>query len=142
MDRVYFRETKPEDFVGVKKLLESAGLSGKWLTRKLFNKLLKKNRGLYFIASHKGRIIGNIFSFEDGGYCAYLYKLAVDPAYRRQGVATALLKKAVSALKARGANYFFGHVKKSNKASLALLKFLGLKPDLNFYIVDNKEDFL
>lgn len=139
---IKIRKTKSQDFAGVKIILEAAGLSGKWFTKKLFNNLLKKNRGLYFVAIHNGKIVGNIFSFEDGGYCAYLYKLAVDPVYRRLGVATRLLQKAIFALKARGANYFFGHVKKSNKASLALLKSLDLKPDLNFYIVDNKADFL
>lgn len=134
---IKIRETRPKDFEGVKLLLESVRLSGVYFTEDLFRKLLKRNKGTYFVAEDNGRIIGNIFSFDDGGYCCYLYKLAVAPEYRRKGLATKLIKTAVKALKARGADYFFAHVNKENQASLKLMKSLGLKPKLTRYIVDN-----
>ncbi len=136
--RIVIRETKTTDFVGVDNVLKICGLSGDWFTKKLFRNLVKKNNGLYFVALESGKIVGNIFAFEDGGYCGYIYKLGILPKYRLAGIAQKLIKRALASLKKRGIDWAFAHVEKENKASLGLLKKLGFNVRGTHHLVDNR----
>jgi ribosomal protein S18 acetylase RimI-like enzyme len=65
---------------------------------------------LVLVAEREGAVAGYVFGGIEGfdymalrGPAAVLYDLVVDPAYRRQGVGTALLEAAFDDLKKRGA---------------------------------------
>ena len=66
---------------------------------------------------------------------AEIESLAVDPEYRRQGIATILLIKLLGAIKKRGATFIVLEVRPSNKAAIALYKSFG------FQIVEREKDY-
>ena len=66
---------------------------------------------------------------------AEIESLAVDPEYRRQGVATILLVKLLGAVRKRGATFIILEVRPSNKAAIALYK------DFGFQIVEREKDY-
>ena len=70
-------------------------------SREAVERYLKRNPGLSFVARIEGRIAGCVMSGHDGRR-GYLQHLAVEPAMRRQGIATALVNRCVESLAALG----------------------------------------
>lgn len=66
-------------------------------------KFLKRNPDTCFVAEENGEITGVIIAGNDGRR-GYIYHTAVAPDYRKKGVGTALVKKAMNALKELGIN--------------------------------------
>ena len=64
-------------------------------------RFLGRNRGMSFVARSGSAVVGAILCGHDGRR-GYLHHLAVVPEYRRQGVATELVKRAVSQLRIGG----------------------------------------
>lgn len=56
---------------------------------------------LFFVAEDSGRAIGTLLAGYDG-HRGWGYHLAVEPAYRRQGIAAALIRHAEDALRSLG----------------------------------------
>jgi ribosomal protein S18 acetylase RimI-like enzyme len=71
-------------------------------TREAVETLLARDPGACLVAEVGGRIVGTVIAGWDG-WRAHLYRLAVDPAVRRQGVGAALLDAAAERLVALGA---------------------------------------
>ncbi len=64
--------------------------------------LLSRDPDALILAEHDGMLIGSIIAGWDGWRC-HLYRLAVRPGWRRQGVGSALLAAAENRLTAMGA---------------------------------------
>ncbi|HEY4363645.1 MAG TPA: GNAT family N-acetyltransferase [Bryobacteraceae bacterium] len=62
---------------------------------------LARNPGLSFVARSEGRIVGCVMSGHDGRR-GYLQHLAVDPAFRLQGIGRALIERCLERLQAEG----------------------------------------
>lgn len=62
---------------------------------------LARNPGLGLLAEADGRIVGCLLAGHDGRR-GYLQHLAVDPAYRRRGIAGALIAAVLERLAAQG----------------------------------------
>jgi len=62
---------------------------------------LLRNPGLSFVAQHDGKIIGCAMCGHDGRR-GYLQHVAVDPAFRGQGIAHALVTRCLDGLEAIG----------------------------------------
>lgn len=62
-------------------------------------KFLKRNPDTCFVAENEGSIIGVILAGNDGRR-GYIYHTAVAPSFRRQGVASSLVKAALQRWKA------------------------------------------
>ncbi len=58
---------------------------------------LARNPGLSLIAEHEGQLIGCVMVGHDGRR-GYLQHLVIDPAYRRRGIARALLEEVLARL--------------------------------------------
>lgn len=58
---------------------------------------LKRNPNTCFVSEHDGTITGAILAGHDGRR-GYIYHAAVNPAYRHQGIGTALVNAALHAL--------------------------------------------
>ncbi len=72
-------------------------------TRAAVEALLDRDPEAVIVAEHDGAVIGSVIAGWDGWRC-HLYRLAVRPRWRRQGVASALLRTAEDRFKALGAN--------------------------------------
>ena len=64
--------------------------------------LLDRDPGALILAEHRGAVVGSVIVGWDGWRGA-IYRLAVDPAYRRQGLGRRLLGAAETRLAALGA---------------------------------------
>ena len=91
-------------------------------------------------------------TWETRGYLIYwlvaeemhIMNLAVDPKYRRQGIARALLTDGLSRARAQGAEVAWLEVRPSNQAAQALYESFGFKNvgRRPRYYADNQEDAL
>jgi len=62
---------------------------------------LERNKRLSFVYEEAGKIIGTILCGHDGRR-GYIYHLAVDESYRRQGIGKSLVEASLSKLKEEG----------------------------------------
>ena len=65
-------------------------------------RLVRTDPEALIIAEDAGRVVGTVIVRWDGWRC-HLYRLAVDPAHRRRGVATALIEAGIARAEATGA---------------------------------------
>ncbi|MBR0061389.1 MAG: ribosomal protein S18-alanine N-acetyltransferase [Selenomonadaceae bacterium] len=102
--------------------------------REYFYRAAIDERQEFWVAERDGKVIACAGAEIDSD-TAEIESLAVDPEYRRQGVATILLIKLLDAIKKRGATFIVLEVRPSNKAAIALYKSFG------FQIVEREKDY-
>lgn len=66
-------------------------------------RFLERNPNTCFVAETDGEVVGVIISGHDGRR-GYIYHTAVNPEYRRKGIAKGLVTSALNALKEQGIN--------------------------------------
>jgi ribosomal protein S18 acetylase RimI-like enzyme len=66
-------------------------------------KFLNRNPETCFVAEIKNKVVGVILVGNDGRR-GYIYHTAVDPSFRKQGIASSLVETALNALKKCGIN--------------------------------------
>jgi len=95
---------------------------------------LARNPGLSFVAVAEGRIVGCVMCGHDGRR-GYLQHLAVLPAWRRQGIAGALVQACLEALEPLGILKTHIDVLRSNTAAQAYWARRGwrLRTDIDRY---------
>jgi ribosomal protein S18 acetylase RimI-like enzyme len=64
--------------------------------------LLAANPGALFLADVRGKVVGVVIATYDG-WRGNIYRLAVNPDYRRRGLARAMVSEAEARLRAQGA---------------------------------------
>lgn len=72
-------------------------------SRQGIERFLKRNPDTCFVAEDNGNTVGVIIAGNDGRR-GYIYHTAVDPEYRRKGIAKALVNSALKALRDLGIN--------------------------------------
>lgn len=72
-------------------------------TRENIERFLKRNKGLSFVCSHEGKIIGSILCGHDGRR-GYIYHVTVAEAYRGKGIGRRLVETSLNCLKSEGIN--------------------------------------
>ncbi len=100
---IKFREAKIEDYEQMYRLwqaTEGMGLSESD-TKENIERFLNKNPGLNYVCEDDGKVIGTILCGEDGRR-GYLYHLAVDKNYRRNGIGKELVNLVLNSLKEKG----------------------------------------
>ncbi len=100
-----------------------------------FSRFLARNPDCCYAAwLSNDLLVGAIMAGHDGRR-GYLYHLAVDPGYRRQGIGRKLVEKSVSALRAQGISKFHVFVKRRNIAAATFWKNLGweLRKDIQLH---------
>jgi len=131
------RETRHDDFAAIRDLLLAENLGGEWFTQERFDRMLKKNRELFIVAEKECEVVGTIFASYDGGYFGYLYKIAVAPQHRRQGIGSMLVERTLEKFNLLGIEWHFANVHTNNDASLRLLAKFGLTTNTAYPMVDN-----
>ncbi len=119
-------EMEADDYDEVMGLL--GGASGVVLravdSRKATGRFLIANMGLSFIAIEDGILAGCIMGSTDGKR-GYLQHLAVHPTFRRQGLGTALVARALEAMAKRGVDKTHVFVMKSNPGAQEFWRRIG-----------------
>ena len=101
-----FRLMTIEDYEKVYELWMSCvgmGLNNLDDSKEGIEKFLKRNPDTCFVAEEENNIVGVIIVGNDGRR-GYIYHTAVNPQYRKQGVAKSLVDTAMTALQKTGIN--------------------------------------
>lgn len=92
------------DYTEIVSILKDSDLfDDVWDSEDNLNSIISKNSKSILVAEEKGKIIGNILIIRYGKGVSYLFRLAVKKEFRKQGVASALIKKAEEVIKQGGA---------------------------------------
>ncbi|MCY1715639.1 GNAT family N-acetyltransferase [Microbacterium sp. SL62] len=89
--------------------------------------LLRRDPDAVLVVRAEGRIVGTVIAGWDG-WRAHLYRLAVHPDHRRQGIARALLDAAEARLRALGAGRFDAMVLEGNDLGASAWAARGYAP--------------
>lgn len=103
--RITLRVLSPDDFVACHALwqrIEGIVLRP-WENESELRRFLARNQGLCWVATdtENNALIGTVLCGHDG-WRGYLYHLAVEPQYRKRGVAWALVTRATDQLLSEG----------------------------------------
>jgi N-acetylglutamate synthase len=85
---------------------------------------LDRNPGMSFIAKADGNIVGSILSGHDGRR-GYIYHLAVDTGWRRQGIARQLVETCIHVLEKAGIQKTHVFIFNDNVKGIAFWKSVG-----------------
>jgi [ribosomal protein S18]-alanine N-acetyltransferase len=127
---VKIRPFSLDDLKGVLKIQKACKLMAAWRPRD-YEQLADDPMGVFLVAACEGRegpeLVGfSVFYRVDTE--AELWNIAVAPAYRRQGIARALLREACRRLSAAGAQKLFLEVRVSNLPAVELYRSLDFAP--------------
>lgn len=105
-------------------------------------RLLSKPDFIAIAAQCEGQVVGGLTAyvlnkFEQARSEVYLYDLAVDERFRRQGIATALIRELQKEARSRGAYVVFVQADYEDEPAVALYTKLGVREDvLHFDLKD------
>jgi aminoglycoside 3-N-acetyltransferase I len=107
-------------------------------------KLLAKEHVIPLVALSEGRVIGGLVAYEldkleQEHSEIYIYDLAVDDAFRRQGVATALIKHLGDIASSRGAWVIYVQADYGDEPAIALYTKLGAREDVMHFDIAVKD---
>lgn len=121
------RQMQIEDYDAVIALWQRAGLSFEPQDRdslQSISRQLQTSGHLLFVAESDGEIVGTVFGSHDGRK-GWINRLAVDPQFRRCGLAQQLVAQAEEALAREGLSIVAALVEAPNEPSLGLFRKLG-----------------
>lgn len=124
------REYTSEDSLKVKELILSILEKEYPFDRSIYNDsdvnditgTYKQKGSNFYVALEKDRIVGCIGIKKEDPNCALLRRFFVNPAYRRKGIGTVLLKEALSFCKKNGYREIVFRATSKMKEALKLLK--------------------
>ncbi|HBK91413.1 MAG TPA: GNAT family N-acetyltransferase [Parvularcula sp.] len=132
-NRVAVRAARSGDLTAIE-AIESRSFSADRFSRTTLKRLIAGRTASVVVAVASAAAAGYAaILFRKGSTVARLYSIAVDPAARGQGVATALIKAAIRIARRRGADRLRLEVRASNALALSLydrsgFTFLGRSP--------------
>ncbi len=95
------RTAVPGDFAGVLTLWRESAAPTSTDTAEALEGLFRRDPGALIVAEASGQIVGSVIAAWDG-WRGSIYRLAVAPAHRRQGLGARLLREAERRLAALG----------------------------------------
>lgn len=125
--RVQVRPLRRSDYAAVIDLLAVAKMNPHARGRdspKAFRRQLAAHPTTYLGAFDGDRIVGCVFGTHDARK-AWINRLTVDPGYRRQGIASRLVRECERRLRREGMDMFAALIDRDNRASVALFRSLG-----------------
>ena len=106
--------------------IEKNSLSLPWSERQIAEHA-RNGHGIYLVAEEDGVICGVCGAFAGAGECG-VNNIAVDTAYRRRGIARALMRALMKEAAERGCNVIYLEVASRNGAAVSLYESLGFAP--------------
>lgn len=128
MKQIKFRTLTIEDYNPMIKLWKRASLPFKPQGRdgkRMIDMQIKTFPEFFIGAFHQDKLVGVVIASYDGRLKGWINRLAVDPSYRRRGIAEHLIGRAEKALKGRGAAIFCALVETPNEESIKLFRKMG-----------------
>jgi ribosomal protein S18 acetylase RimI-like enzyme len=83
---------------------------------------------LFFVGTIEKQVVATLMAGYDG-HRGWIYYLAVDPEYQRQGIGRRMMERAEAALKKRGCPKINLQVRTSNSAVISFYTSLGYSND-------------
>jgi aminoglycoside 3-N-acetyltransferase I len=107
-------------------------------------KMLSKESIIPLVALSGDQVIGGLVAYEldkleQERSEIYIYDLAVDDGFRRQGVATALIKRLGEIASSRGAYVIYVQADYGDEPAIALYTKLGRREDVMHFDIDPAE---
>jgi ribosomal-protein-alanine N-acetyltransferase len=107
--------------------IENASFGREAYDCKLFAYYFRRCGGLFLVAERRGFICGYMITLARGSARAELVSVAVDPAARGSGAASALLERTLQRLRRRQVARFHLVVRVGNRAALAFYNKFGFR---------------
>ncbi len=126
---IVIRKMRIEDYDALIRLWKDAKLlyRPKWRDRQdNIEKELKTPNAVFLVAEKEGTLIGSIFGTHDGRR-GWINRLAVAPAYRRQGIARLLVEQVENRLRNKGIKIIACLVEDWNSGSMHFFENVGYK---------------
>ncbi len=99
---IEIRPAEPADIEAVLQLWQEAAAPTRTDDAESISALMRRDPGALLVAESSGRIVGTVIAGWDG-WRGSIYRIAVDPAFRRQGLGGRLLQEAEGRLRDVGA---------------------------------------
>jgi ribosomal protein S18 acetylase RimI-like enzyme len=131
-----------ENYESIVELWRRAGLSIKPKgrdSRQMIEKQMQTLPECFIGAFYEGRLVGVVIGSYDGRMKGWINRLAVDPAWRRRGIAEQLISRAEEALKKRGAAIFCALIETPNEESAKLFRKMGYVTHKEILYVTKRE---
>ena len=94
----------------------------------------------FFIgAFHKEKLVGVVIGSYDGRMKGWINRLAIDPEYRRKGIAQQLTEAIEKALEKYGTTIFCALIESPNKESFKLFKKMGYTVNRDVFYVTKRQ---
>jgi ribosomal protein S18 acetylase RimI-like enzyme len=128
------RNYKPPDYLQVVSILKEANLFDEiWDSEENLLGMVSKDPESVIVAEIDDSIVGNLFMIPYGDKIAYLFRLAVKQKYRKQGIATELIKYAQKLVKSKGVSEVGLYVDSNNKTLQSFYQKRGFKASNSTY---------
>ena len=132
------REYRTRDYESVLVLWAVAGLPFKpegRERRKIVDSQVRQPNVIFLVAESEGRLVGTVLATHDGRK-GWINRLAVDPAYRRRGIGSKLVREAETRLEALGMDVLACLIEEGNEASVRTFETLGYEhhPEIQYFV--------
>ncbi|MBI1729711.1 GNAT family N-acetyltransferase [Candidatus Acetothermia bacterium] len=127
MPSIIIRDLRIEDYDALIALWQESKLPFKPEGRDRKEKIgkeIQKSNAIYLVAQLDSKIIGSVFGTHDGRK-GWINRVAVAPAYRRQGIAHRLIREAESRITNLGIEVIACLIEDGNLSSIEVFKSLG-----------------
>jgi ribosomal protein S18 acetylase RimI-like enzyme len=129
MPTVELRPCRPEDVPAVLALWQRAEAVPRPTDRPdALHRRLERDRELFVLAWDGDRLVGSLMGGWDG-WRGQMYRLAIDPAYRRRGIARRLVEAVEGRLRALGAERITSLVFTAEPGAATFWRSVGYEPD-------------
>ncbi|ADL19038.1 N-terminal acetyltransferase [Acidilobus saccharovorans 345-15] len=125
---VRLRPYRPEDIEAILRVEEESFPPRQRYTPETFDYLLSLRGSFMIVAEEDGEVAGYALGYVEGRGVGHLASLAVRPAFRRRGIASALLAEAERVLKGEGAVAVKLEVRETNYPAINLYLKFGYRP--------------
>ncbi len=122
---ISIRPFRLADYRQVVDLWRSCGLRLRGVDERAAIRLrLRRDRGLFLVALDASMVVGSVLGSWDGRR-AWVHRLAVVSAFRRRGIASALVRELERRVRAKGAREIWAVIDRDNLASRRVHERLG-----------------
>lgn len=124
-DECIVRNCKPEEVARLIELLKATNLFWEMGDREdVFKEKINHDPDSVVVLEHQSEIIGMVVTIYDP-WASFIWHLAIDPRFQKQGLGHLLAEEAERRLRSRGTTSVNGYVLPSNNHSLSFLRKRG-----------------